>query len=112
MLAAADSYSYLHLLLVAGIIIFAVGVRFVVRDAGASLSTPARLTLCGGVALYLAGHFAFRMRIAREAGAQKLLVAGLALVLVPVGASFPAWLETGVLAALLVAMCAAETVAP
>ena len=31
-LAAADAYSYLHLVIVAGIIIFAVGVKFLARD--------------------------------------------------------------------------------
>jgi low temperature requirement protein LtrA len=37
-LAAADAYSYLHLLLVAGIIIFAVGARYGVANVGSPLS--------------------------------------------------------------------------
>src|SRR5206468_3524723 len=63
-LAAADGYSYLHLPLVAGIIVFAVGARFLVRgSASAPLSDAARLVLCGGVALYLLAHLAFELRL-------------------------------------------------
>lgn len=48
-LVAADGYSYLHLVIVAGIIIFAVGVKVLTRDSvSAPLPGPARLALCGG----------------------------------------------------------------
>ena len=57
-LAAADSYSYLHLAIVAGIIVFAVGAKALVADPSAVLSDAQRLALSGGVALYLAGHAA------------------------------------------------------
>ena len=49
-LAAADAYSYLHLVLVAGIIVFAVGVKLAVHDVGEPLDDATRLALCGGVA--------------------------------------------------------------
>ena len=50
-LAAADAYSYLHLIIVAGIIIYAGGVKLVVhRAASAPMPTTGRLALCGGVA--------------------------------------------------------------
>ncbi len=63
-LAAADGYSYLHLVIVAGIITFAVGVKVLTRDSvTAPLPGPARLALCGGVALYLIGHAAFALRM-------------------------------------------------
>jgi low temperature requirement protein LtrA len=65
-LAAVDGYSYMHLLLVAGIIVFAVGVRIVVAHADAPLSQAARLALCGGIAMYLAGEAGFRRRMAAE----------------------------------------------
>ncbi len=48
-LAAADGYSYLHLVIVAGIIIFAVGIKVLTRGSvSAPLRDPARLALCGG----------------------------------------------------------------
>jgi low temperature requirement protein LtrA len=107
-LAAADSYSYLHLLLVAGIIIFAAGVKFVVRGAADPLDDAARLALTGGVALYLVGHVAFRKRIVGDTEYAKLAVAAVLIVLYAVGAGFAAWLITGVVALLLGAMCALE----
>ena len=53
MLAASDAYSYLHLLLVAGIIVFAVGMKDALADVGEPLGDAARLALTGGIALYL-----------------------------------------------------------
>jgi low temperature requirement protein LtrA len=62
-LAAADAYSYLHLVVVTGIIVFAVGVKFAVAHPDDPLGAGARLALCGGIALYLAGLVAFRLRL-------------------------------------------------
>jgi low temperature requirement protein LtrA len=62
-LAAADAYSYLHLILVAGIIVFAVGVKLAVAHPGQPLGDGARLAFCGGIAAYLAGLVAFRLRL-------------------------------------------------
>ncbi|MGA8716512.1 MAG: low temperature requirement protein A, partial [Solirubrobacteraceae bacterium] len=72
-LAAADGYSYLHLVIVAGIIIFAVGIKVLTRDSvSGPLPGPARLALCGGVALYLVGEAAFVLRMVREVDYEKL----------------------------------------
>jgi low temperature requirement protein LtrA len=108
-LAAADAYSYLHLLLVAGIIIFAVGVRFAVSGAVHGLHPAARLALCGGVALYLAGHLAFRWRILGEIDYPKGLAAVAMLVLFAVGGGLPAWVLAAGLAFLIGCLCAVET---
>jgi low temperature requirement protein LtrA len=64
-LAAADAYSYIHLLLVAGIVYFAFGARWAVAGIGAPLDEVAQAGLFGGVALYLVGHAAFRRRLTR-----------------------------------------------
>jgi low temperature requirement protein LtrA len=110
-LAAADAYSYLHLVIVAGIIVFAVGVKLAVHDVGAPLDDATRLALCGGVALYLLGHVAFRLRIARSVGIEKLVAAAALLVLYAVGAGLAAWALAGAVTVVLAAMCASETVA-
>src|SRR3954464_4964396 len=78
-LAAADGYSYIHLLLVAGIIVFAVGAKHAIAHVDDPLSTGARLALCGGVAMYLVGHAAFRLRMTGEVGAAKLAAAAACL---------------------------------
>jgi low temperature requirement protein LtrA len=109
-LAAADAYSYLHLVLVAGIIVFAVGVKLAVHDVGAPLADAPRLALCGGVALYLVGHVAFGMRMVGAIGREKLIVAAALLALYAVSGGMAAWALAGTVTALLVAMCAVETV--
>lgn len=107
-LAAADSYSYLHLLLVAGIIIFAAGVKFVVHAASDPLHDAPRLALCGGVAVYLIGHIAFRWRMVGEVGYEKAVVALALLVLFAVGGGLAAWAMTGVIAVLVAGLCVVE----
>jgi low temperature requirement protein LtrA len=109
-LAAADGYSYLHLVIVAGIITFAVGVKVLTRDSvTAPLPAPARLALCGGVALYLIGHAAFALRMVREVEYEKLGVAAALLVLYTVTGGLAAWAVAAAVAALMAALCVAET---
>jgi low temperature requirement protein LtrA len=111
-LAAADAYSYLHLVLVAGIIVFAVGVKLAVHDVREPLHDATRLALCGGVALYLVGHVAFGLRMVGSVGWEKLVAAAALLVLYAVGADMPAWTLAGAVTVLLWLMCALETLVP
>jgi low temperature requirement protein LtrA len=108
-LAAADAYSYLHLVIVAGIIIFAVGVNGLVHAVTEPLGTGARLALCGGVALYLLGHVAFRLRLMAELGRGKLVVAVALLALALAGGSLPAWTLAAAITVLLALLCIRET---
>jgi low temperature requirement protein LtrA len=108
-LAAADGYSYLHLVLVAGIIIFAVGVKLMIRDVGEPLGDAARLSLCGGIALYLVGHSAFRARMVRTVDYEKLAVAAALLGVYGVTGGLPAWAVAGVATGLLTVLCTFET---
>jgi low temperature requirement protein LtrA len=108
-LAAADAYSYLHLVIVAGIIIFAVGGNAIVHHADYALSDAARLALCGGIAVYLVGHAGFMARMARTLEGGKLLAAAGAIVVYLLGGALVGWALAGVLAVLLAVLCAAET---
>jgi low temperature requirement protein LtrA len=107
-LAAADAYSYLHLPLVAGIIVFAVGAKLLIHDAGEPLHDPARLALCGGVALYLAAHAAFQLRIARELEWAKPATAAAVLVLFALSGDLAGWAVVAITAALVAGLCALE----
>jgi low temperature requirement protein LtrA len=108
-LAAADSFSYLHLVIVAGIIVFAAGVRVVVhRTLGAPMSGPGRLAFCGGVALYLVGIAAFRLRLLGEHSPGRLSVAVAMLVLFAVGSGIASWLITLISALLVLVLCVGE----
>ena len=110
-LAAADAYSYLHLLIVAGIIVFAVGARFVVLAPSRTLPDAARLALCGGVALYLVGHLAFRLRLVGELGYEKAAVAIALIVLFALGDGLAGWALALVITLLLAGLCTVEATA-
>lgn len=106
-LAAADSY--LHLPIVAGIIVFAVGMKVTIGDGGHALSDAGRLALCGGMALYLMGHGAFRLRMGGTLGWPSVAgVAALAAVYAAGGSLSALWV-TGLATAALVAVCALES---
>ncbi len=109
-LAAADGYSYLHLVIVAGIITFAVGVKVLTRDSvSAPLPDPARFALCGGVAMYLVGHAAFALRMVDEVEYEKLAVALALLGLFAVAGGLAAWALAVAIAALVGALCVFES---
>jgi low temperature requirement protein LtrA len=109
-LAAADAYSYLHLVLVTGIIVFAVGAESAVAHPGEALDDGARLALCGGVALYLAGHIAFGRRLVGELSWEKAAAALACLVVFALAGAVAAWVTAGILAAVLLALVVRETV--
>jgi low temperature requirement protein LtrA len=110
-LAAADGYSYLHLLIVAGITIFAVGVRIAVEDLGEPMTAAARLALCAGVGLYLIGHAAFRLRMVGETNAFELTAAAALVLVFALSAAVAAWLLVAIVALVVLVLCTAEAVA-
>jgi low temperature requirement protein LtrA len=107
-LAAADAYSYLHLVIVAGIITFAAGVRLIVLAVGSTPAESVRLALCGGVALYLIGHVAFALRMTGRVAFEKLIVAGALLVLFALGGGLAGWALVALVAALMIVLCLLE----
>jgi low temperature requirement protein LtrA len=108
-LAAADGYSYLHLVIVAGIVIFAVGMKVVIHDLGDPLPDAARLALCGGVAVFLLGNAAFRLRMVGAVGYAKLVGAAGLIAVFALGGELSALWVTGVVTLVLAALCALET---
>jgi low temperature requirement protein LtrA len=107
-LAAADGYSYLHLLIVAGIVVFAAGVSAAIEHPGESLPDPVRLCLCGGIALYLLGHAAFRLRMLGEANRYELAAAGAVMLAYLLGSNLDAWVMVGFVAVILLGLSLAE----
>ena len=79
---ARDSYSYIHLLLIAGIVLLALGMKKTIGDIGEPLKTVPAVALCGGVALYLLGHVAFRLRNIGTLNKQRVVVALIAGALI------------------------------
>ena len=105
---ARDSYSYLHLPMVAGIVLVALGVKKVLADFGDPLGTIPAIALCGGVALYLLGHNAFRLRDVGSVSVERLIAAAASLALVPLALQAPALVALTSVAVLLAALVAFE----
>jgi low temperature requirement protein LtrA len=105
---ARDSFAYLHLPLIAGIELFALGVEQVVGHVDEPLSIEASAALFGGVALYLLGHIAFRWRNARSLNRQRLVAAAVCTACIPLGAELNAVVALALVTALLASLIAYE----
>ncbi|HEU0304007.1 MAG TPA: low temperature requirement protein A [Gaiellaceae bacterium] len=60
---ARDLYSYLHLPMIAGIVLFALGLKKTIEQVDEPLSTIPAVGLCGGLSLYYLTHLALRIRL-------------------------------------------------
>jgi low temperature requirement protein LtrA len=109
-LIARDSYTYLHLPMVAGIILFSLGVKKTLPHAGDALETIPAVGLCGGVAIYFLAHVAFRLRNIRTLNRGRLLVGIVLLALIPVATEIPALASLAAVAALSTGLMAYEFV--
>jgi low temperature requirement protein LtrA len=87
---ARDLYTYLHLPLVAGIILFAFGMSTTVHDVGTELHLIPALALCGGSALYLLGYVLMRLRVSRRLSRGRATAAACFVLLVPLALHVPA----------------------
>jgi low temperature requirement protein LtrA len=105
---ARDVYSYLHLPMVAGIVLFAFGLKTMLPDVSGSLPTVPALGLFGGIALYLLAHVALRFRIGGGLGRGRPVASVLLLGLLPVAVEVPALAALGMVAAVCVSLIAYE----
>ena len=105
---ARDSYGYIHFLMVAGIILVALGLKKTVGDTGEHLELVPAFALLGGAAVYLLGLVAFRWRHIRSFAHRRAITAGVCLALIPVALELPSLVMLGLLLAVLVAMFALD----
>ena len=105
---ARDLYSYLHLPMVAGIVLFALGLKTTLAHLGDPLGTIPALGLCGGVALYLIAHVALRLRIGGGLGHGRPIATILLLGLLPLAMAVPALAALGMVVAVCAALIAYE----
>jgi low temperature requirement protein LtrA len=87
---ALHAYSYLHLPMVAGIVLFALGLKTTVGHAGEALDAVPAVALCGGAALYLLAHIAFLFRTTGRVFRRRTVGAAGLLALVPAAVAIPA----------------------
>jgi low temperature requirement protein LtrA len=105
---ARDLYSYLHLPMVAGIVLFALGLKTTLAHVDSSLRTIPALGLCGGVALYLLAHVALRLRIGGGLGRGRPVATILLLGVLPLAGEVPSLAALGLVAAVCAALIAYE----
>jgi low temperature requirement protein LtrA len=106
---ARDSYSYLHLPMGAGIVLVALGAKKTLAHVGDPLELVPAFGLCGGVALYLLGHVAFRLRNVRTLSVRRVVAAAVLLALVPVAVEIPALATLALVAAISAGLIAYES---
>jgi low temperature requirement protein LtrA len=106
---ARDSYSYLHLPMVAGIVLVALGLKKTLADVGDPLETVPAFALLGGVGVYLLAHVALRLRNVHTVNRQRLVLGVALFALVPIAVEIPALASVAAVTAMLSAMIAYET---
>jgi low temperature requirement protein LtrA len=107
---ARDTYTYLHLPMVGGIILFAFSLKTTIAHVDDELAAVPALCLCGGPALYLLAYVAVRVRIARHPGGGRFVAAIACVALFPAALSVPALVALSLVAAVWVALHAYELI--
>ena len=106
---ARDSFSYLHLPMVAGIVLVALGLKKTLEHVEDPLKVVPAAALLGGAAIYLLGHVAFRWRNVHRFSWQRLIAAIVLVALLPVAVEISALAMTAVVAVVLAAVIVYET---
>ena len=105
---ARDSYSYIHLLLVAGIVLVAFGMKVTIGHHSEHLPDVPASALLGGLALYLTGLVSFRYRHVKTLNRQRLGLAIVLVLLIPVATAVPSLISLAAAVLLIWAMIAYE----
>jgi low temperature requirement protein LtrA len=108
---ARDAFTYLHIPIVAGMLVTAVGNKLVVAHPLEPLHGEELLALVAGPAVYLLGHVAFELRLTRTVPRQRLVAALTVLAITPLGTVLPALVTWTIVYGLLAAVAALETYA-
>jgi low temperature requirement protein LtrA len=107
---ARDLYSYLHLPMVAGIVLFALGMKTTLADVQSPLPMIPAIGLCGGLALYFLAHVALRLRIGGRLGHGRPVATILLIALIPLAIAVPALTALGLVTAVCAALIAYEAI--
>jgi low temperature requirement protein LtrA len=117
---ARDYYSYLHLPMIAGIVLFALGMKKTIEQVSDPLATVPAVALCGGLSLYFLSHVALRVRLIHSArrakerprwlGPGRLLTGIAMLALLPVALEVSALTALALVTALCCALIAYDVV--
>jgi low temperature requirement protein LtrA len=109
--AARDGYTYLHIVLVAGIILGAVGDELVIAHPTDILPTAEVVVVAAGPAIYLLGHTLFRLAMAGSVSARRLIGAVACIPVGLVGLVVPGLVLSALLVGVFVAVIVSERLA-
>jgi low temperature requirement protein LtrA len=107
---ARDSYAYLHMPVIAGVVLFAFGLETTLHDGAHPLDTVPAVALCGGAALYLLGHIAFLFRATHYVFRRRTVAAAVLLALIPAAISIPALASLALISAVCSLVVAFEAI--
>jgi low temperature requirement protein LtrA len=110
-LLARDAYTYLHVAIVAGILLSAVGDELVIAHPTEELPSAELTAVVCGPALYLLAHVALRLRMTHTISTRRLAGAVACLGVGGIGTFAPALVVAAVLLAVLVAVIVGDQVA-
>jgi low temperature requirement protein LtrA len=96
---ALYAYSYLHLPIVAGIVLFALGLKTTLGHVDVALDTVPAVGLCGGAGLYLIGLVGLLFRTTGRIFRRRTVGAAVLLGLIPVAVAVPALAALGLVSA-------------
>jgi len=109
-LFARDYYTYLHLPMITGVVLYALGLKKTVEHVDDALSSVSAVALCGGLALYYLSHVAMRVRVVALLrrtrddppgwiGPGRLVTAIAMLAIIPIASELPALAALALVAA-------------
>jgi low temperature requirement protein LtrA len=101
---ARDAYSYLHLPMVVGIMLFGFAMEVTLAHVGRELETIPAFALCFGPAVYLSAYVALRVRVSRTLSRGRLVAALACVALFPVARAVPALVALTLVALVWVAL--------
>jgi low temperature requirement protein LtrA len=110
-LLARDGYTYLHVFMIAGIIVWAVGDELVIAHPTDVLPAAEVVVLVSGPAIYLLGHVLFRLRMAGTLSQKRLAGALACLAVGGLGPVAPGLVLAALLVAVVVGVIVAERIA-
>jgi low temperature requirement protein LtrA len=108
---ALSAYSYLHLPIIAGIVLFALGLEETLHHVGEPLDTVPAVALCGGAALYVLAEIAFLVRTTGRIFRRRTIGAVVLAALIPAAVAIPALAALALVSAVCSLLVAYEAIA-
>jgi len=105
---ARDSFSFLHLPMIAGIVLLALGFKKTLEHVDDALKIEIAVAMLGGLVAYLLAHVAFRWRTVHRFSTQRVVAAVVLAALTPVAIEVPALVTLALVLLVLVVLIVYE----